>query len=90
LTVVDGRLAAITDDSTKDFEARCSTGEKVFLALNVAATAYKGRVLPLSGEFWTSLDPHNRAEFAKTAKEFGLYVITEEPTAGGLRLDSEG
>lgn len=88
LTVVDGRLAAITDKGTNDFETRCSTGEKVALALSVAARAYKGRVLPLSGEFWISLDPENKKRFAELAAENGLFVITEEPANGDLRVES--
>lgn len=87
LTVIEGRLHAISNATPKDFEHRCSSGERVALALDVAATAYHGKVLPLGGEFWASLDPDNRATFARLARERGLFVITEEPTDGELRVE---
>ena len=87
LTVIDGRLNAHEGGRSRDFEHRCSTGERVALALDVAAAAYAGKVLPLDGEFWTSLDPEHRAAFHEIAIERGLYVLTEEPTAGELRVE---
>lgn len=90
LTVIDGRLHAIvTPNKHKDFEHRCSTGERVALALEVAATVYHGKVLPLDGLLWASLDPENRAAFAELAEKLSLYVITEEPATGTLRLENE-
>ena len=91
LTVVDGRLHALSNrGDPKDFENRCSTGERVALALDVAATAYEGKVLPLDGAFWASLDPAHREAFARLAEERGLYVLTEEPTGGELRVERVG
>lgn len=88
LTVVDGRLHAFRNGGDpKDFEHRCSTGERVALALDVAAAAYEGKVLPLDGAFWTSLDPDHREAFARLAEERGLYVLTEQPTDGELRVE---
>lgn len=89
LTVVDGRLHAILDDKTLDYERRLSDGQRVKVALDVAAQAYSG-VVPLAGSFWASLDPANRAEFAAMAQERELYVMTEEPADGELRVDHLG
>ena len=91
LTVVDGRLHTLSNgDEPKDFEHRCSTGERVALALDVAATAYQGKVLPLDGAFWASLDPAHQEAFARLAKERDLYVLTEQPTGGELRVETMG
>ena len=88
LTVYDGRLHVTTEDGKpRDFEHRCSTGERVRAALAVAAQVYKGRVLALDGEVWGNLDPDNRAEFAEAAHECDLCVVTEEPAEGELRLE---
>lgn len=87
LTVIDGRLHATAEGGAKDYEYRCSTGERVALALRVAATAYEGKVLPLDGLLWASLDPDNKAAFVQLAEEFGLYVITEEACDGDLRME---
>lgn len=89
LTVIDGRLHATVDGKVLDWERRLSDGQRVRLALGVAAQVYHG-VVPLSGAYWTSLDPENRAEFAALAKEKGLYVLTEEPADGELRVESVG
>jgi len=90
LTVSGGRLHAIVDGMPVDFERRLSEGQKVRAAVEVAARVYRGRVVPLAGEFWSSLDPEHRAEFARLAVEHGLFVITEEPATGDLRVDHVG
>lgn len=88
LTVSEGRLHVTTEDGPpRDFEYRCSTGERARAALAVAAQVYKGRVLALDGEVWGNLDPANRAEFAAAAQECDLCVVTEEPAEGALRLE---
>ncbi len=89
LTVIGGRLHAIVEGQTLDWENRLSDGQRVRLALDLAARFYGG-VMPLAGECWGSLDPENRAEFAALAEERGLYVITEEPTLGELRVEHAG
>lgn len=87
ITVVGGRLHAVIDGKALDWERRLSEGQRVRAALDVAAQVYRGRVVPLSGIYWTSLDPANRAEFARLAAERGLYVISEEPAEGELRVE---
>jgi len=37
--------------------------------------------------YWLALDDAARAEFAAIATELGLYVLTERPTEGDLRVD---
>lgn len=91
LTVLEGRLHVIgADGAPRDFEHRCSTGERVAAALAVAAEVYRGRVLSLSGDVWGALDPTNRRVFAEVARARDLCVLTEEPAAGVLRLELAG
>jgi len=87
LTVVDGRLAELVDGEAMDFERRRSDGQRIRAALRVAAKAYRGQVVPLDGRYWLALDDAARAEFAAIATELGLYVLTERPTEGDLRVD---
>ena len=89
LTVVDGRLHRVIDGETYDFETRSSTGERIAAALTVAAAAYKGKVVPLSGELWGALDPEHQQLFVREARERGLYVVTEDPSGGELRVEHE-
>jgi chromosome segregation ATPase len=87
LTVVDGRLAELVDGEAMDFERRRSDGQRIRAALRVAAKAYRGQVVPLDGRYWLALDDAARAEFGAIAAELGLYVLTERPTEGDLRVD---
>lgn len=88
LTIVGGRVHALTEQGAVDFEKRLSDGQRVRLALSVAAHVFgRGSVVPLDGAYWTTLDPANRAEFAALAGEYGLTVLTEEATGGGLRIE---
>lgn len=88
-TVIEGRLHVVTEDGPRDFEHRCSTGERARAALSVASQINNGRVLALDGEVWNSLDPSNRAEFAAAARDHDLCVVTEQPEEGPLRLKLE-
>lgn len=87
LTVIGGRLHAVIDGETFDFERRLSDGQRVSLALDIAAQAYQGTVVPLSGMYWASLDPENRKRFSQLAVERGLYVLSELPASGELRIE---
>ena len=89
LTVIDGRLHRVDGGMCFDFELRSSTGERIAAALTVAATAYKGKVVPLSGELWGALDPEHQQLFVREARERGLYVVTEDPSGGELRVEHE-
>lgn len=91
LTVIDGRLHALQENgSPLDFETRLSDGQRVRYALDVAAQAFGDRVVPLDGRYWQALDPENRRQFVELARERGLYVLTEEPAEGELRVEHEG
>lgn len=90
LTVVGGRLAALVDGKALDFERRLSDGQRVRAALDVAAERFGGQVVPLSGSYWTSLDPEAQQAFAALARERGLYVLTEQPANGALRVEHVG
>ena len=90
LTVVGGRLAALVHGKALDFERRLSDGQRVRAALDVAAERFGGQVVPLSGTYWTSLDPESQQEFAALARERGLYVLTEQPASGSLRVEHVG
>lgn len=87
LTVNSGRLAVIEGDRVLDFETRQSFGQRVAHALRLAAARYAGKIVPISPVFWTALDDDHKAEFAAIAAEHGLYVITEQPADGELRME---
>lgn len=88
LTVVDGRLAVVEEGKVFDFETRRSEGQRIAASLRVAARAYGGKVIPLEGRFWQALDDGHRQEFARLAADLGLYVITEQPAEGELRVEN--
>lgn len=96
LTVIDGRIHVIRNGKPLDFEARLSEGERTRYGLDLAAKAYTGvdaagevytHLITLGGSYWASLDPRNRAEFAREAAERDLFFVTEEPTGGELRVE---
>lgn len=87
LTVNNGRLAVIEGDRVLDFETRQSFGQRVAHALRIAASCYAGKVVPLSPVFWTALDDQHRREFAALAEQHDLYVLTEQPADGALRME---
>lgn len=86
LTVEGGRLAVVENGETLDFETRRSDGQRIRIALRIAARSYRGQVVPLDGRYWTQLDGNAQAEFAQIAAELGLSVITEQPTNGELAI----
>lgn len=91
LTVLNGRLHALQNGQTLDFERRLSEGQRTRIALDLAAQAYEpDDVVPLAGEFWTSLDPQNQAEWGRLTTERGLFVLTEQPAEGELRVEHVG
>ena len=89
LTVIDGRLHATDRKTPRDYELRCSTGERIAFALDVVASVCKDKIVPLDGELWGALDPAHKAAFAKAASKRGLIILTEEPTSGELRVEQE-
>jgi len=91
LTVHEGKLAIQTDAGVLDWEERLSFGQKVRLALQVALQAAHhdgARVFALDPEFWLALDPVHRTTANHIAKEMGVYLLTEEPAEGELRMES--
>lgn len=86
ITVVDGRLQALEKGKPVDWERRLSDGQRIQRALDIAVKVYDG-VVPLSDAFWMALDPVNRKHLAKEAAARGLYILTEEPASGGLRVE---
>ena len=46
-------------------------------------------LLPVSGAFYGALDPANKESFKKISREKLLYVLTEEPAEGDLRIEHE-
>ena len=89
VTVIDGRLHTVeVGGRVVDFEKRQSTGQRIAVALKIAAQVYgTDQVVPLDDTFWLHLDPSNRADFAAMAQAAGLYVVTEEPADGELRVE---
>lgn len=89
LTVISGRVHALSESGPLDFERRLSDGQRVRIALDVAAHVFgEGSVVPLDGDYWSRLDPDARARFAKLAREHQLVVLTEEPAEGELRVEN--
>lgn len=86
ITVADGRLCAMVGGVVVDWERRLSDGERISRALDLAVKVYEG-VVPLSDAFWMRLDPANRAHLAAEAQARGLFVLTEEPADGELRVE---
>lgn len=82
------------DGSMKPFADRLSFGQRVRLALDLSLQAHKQRAgsmpctLQLEPEFWLALDAAHRAEVVAQAKALGVYVLTEEPAEGELRVEN--
>jgi hypothetical protein len=89
LTIVDGRLAVRDGGEVYDFATRRSRGQQIIAALRAAAPRYEGRVLALASHLWLELDEAHRAELAALAAELGIYLVTEEPAAGELRVEHQ-
>ena len=90
LTVHDGRLAIQTDSGVLDWEERLSFGQRVRYALQIALQAAQhdgAKVFALDPEFWLALDPEHRTTAHAIAKELGVYLLTEEPADGSLRME---
>lgn len=90
-TVTEAGRLAITDEQGQvhDFATRRSEGERIAAVLRLAAVAYPSKVVALDARYWLALDEEHRAEFVRLATDVGLYVITEEPAEGELRLEHE-
>lgn len=88
-TVTEAGRLAITDEQGEvhDFATRRSEGERIAAALRLAATAYPSKVVALDARYWLALDEEHRAEFARLAIEHDLFVLTEEPAEGELRVE---
>lgn len=90
LTISEGRFAVREADGTvHDFGRRRSEGQQVVAAFRIFAPAYAGRVMPLAGHLWQSLDNDHRAEIASLAAAIPVYLLTEAPADGELRLEHE-
>ena len=88
LTVgADGRVCVVEGGAIHDFETRRSEGQQIAAALRFMARKNPNRVIPLSGRFWNALDPNARQTFAQLSAELGLYVVTESPAEGDLRVE---
>jgi hypothetical protein len=91
ITVVDGRLHAVADDGTLlDWQTRLSDGQRVYRALELAQVRWPGQVVALDGDCWSRLDPEHRALVHRAAVERGIYLLTEEPADGELRVEHMG
>ncbi len=80
LVVDEGRLSVVDKDGVIQPFERLSQGQKAKTALDIACQAYPGKTVPVEPEFWLTLQPAARKEFAKLAADKGLFVVTEEAT----------
>ncbi len=78
----NGRLCVVEDGKVFDFERRRSEGQQISAALRFVAKRYPSKLVPLSGAFWQALQPAAKEEFARLAKDLGLYILTERPSDG--------
>lgn len=90
LTVIVGRLHVKTaTGDLLDFETRQSEGQKIDVALEVAAQVYgEGAVVAIDDRYWLALDDEHRRLFAERAAAHGLFVVTARPTEGALRVEN--
>lgn len=90
LTVHEGKLAIQTEHGLLDWDSRLSFGQRVRFALQIALQAAQTggtNVFALDPEFWLALDPEHKQTAHEIAKELGVYLLTEEPADGDLRLE---
>lgn len=90
LTVHDGKLAIRTDAGHLDWDSRLSFGQRVRYSLQLAlqaAHADGAKVYALDPEFWLALDPEHKRTVNDIATELGVWLITEEPADGDLRME---
>ena len=88
LTVGDaGRVCVVEGGKVYDFETRRSEGQQIAAALRFFARKNPSRIIPLSGRLWNALAPQGKASFIREAETLGLYVISEEPSEGDLRVE---
>lgn len=80
LVVDEGRLSVVDKDGVIQPFERLSQGQKAKVALDIACQAYPGKTVPVEPEFWLTLQPAFRKEFAKLAADKGLFVVTEQAT----------
>lgn len=93
LTIVAGRVAVIDGEHLHDFETRRSEGQRIDAAFAVAAKAYalpdgesRAPIVALDARYWTALDPEHQRTAATAAAQYGLTVVTEQPTEGELAV----
>jgi hypothetical protein len=90
ITVVDGRLCAIDGGEVLDWARRLSDGQRVYRALDLAQARWPGQVVALDGDCWSRLDPEHRLLVHREAVARGIYLLTEEPADGALRVEHLG
>ena len=78
LRVEGGRLVCDTDRGVEAF-GELSPGERWRIALEIAVEQLgRGGIVTVPQEAWDALDPINRAEIAKIAKQVGVVILTAE------------
>ncbi len=92
LTVDEDRLClANADGSPGEAFYRLSFGERAKIACRLLASQRPPRgLLALPWQFFASLSPENRQEAVDVFSSHGLYVLTERPAAGELRVEHLG
>jgi len=82
LTIADGRLYASVNGRTVLFSdvRGLSDGQRVAVVLEIAMSAFPGRLIPFEGRTIGELQPSALAHFAALAAEKGVIVVTARPT----------
>jgi len=88
LRIVAGRLHVVDDaGELHDFELRRSEGQRIDAILDVALEVFgPGSIVPIDGRWYAALDAEHRQRLAEAASQRGLYLLTEQATAGGLHV----
>jgi len=86
LTVEDEELVVIHPDGSTEAVHRLSYAEKLQLVIEPYLAKHPDSVIALPWEQYTCLKPSKRLELAQAAAEKGLYIVTEVPDEGAIRV----
>lgn len=91
LTVDDGQLTFIHPDGRLEAFSRLSFGQGTRIGAKLLAKhSTDGSVIDLDPDFWFGLSPKNQVEAQEIFVEEGLFVVTEAPANGDLRVEHFG
>jgi hypothetical protein len=88
LTVDEDRLCVVSLDGSLEGFYRLSFGERCAIAFKLLLQQkVSHNILAIPWQFVASLSPENREEFNRQVAAHGLFVLTERPASGDLRVE---